>query len=323
MQTLYPQIKPYARHDLAVDKPHVLYVDESGSPEGLPVVFIHGGPGAGCDGASRCYFDPNLYRIVTFDQRGCGRSTPHASLENNTTWDLVADLERIRQHLGIDKWVLFGGSWGSTLALAYAQAHPDRVLGLIVRGVFLARPQEIQWYYQCGASRLFPDYWQDYVAPIPLEERHDLVSAFHKRLTGNDQIAQMHAAKAWSGWEGRTATMRPNPLVVDRFSEPQRALSIARIECHYFINNAFLEPDQLIRDMGKIAHLPGVIIHGRYDVICPLDNAWELHQAWPNSELQVIRDAGHAASEPGITDALVRATDQMARRLLDLPPEEA
>ena len=251
MQTLYPQIKPHARHDLAVDETHMLYVDESGSPEGLPVVFIHGGPGAGCDAQSRRYFDPNLYRIVTFDQRGCGRSTPHASLENNTTWDLVADLERIRKHLGIDKWVLFGGSWGSTLALAYAQTHPERVHGLILRGIFLCRPQEIEWFYQAGASRLFPDYWQDYIAPIPLDERDDLLSAFHKRLTGNDQIAQMHAAKAWSTWEGRTATLRPNPLVVDRFSEPQRALSIARIECHYFTNNAFLEPNQLIRDMAQ------------------------------------------------------------------------
>jgi proline iminopeptidase len=197
------------------------------------------------------------------------------------------------------------------------------VHGLILRGIFLCRPQEIEWFYQEGASRLFPDYWQDYIAPIPPEERGDLVKAFHKRLTGNDQIAQMHAAKAWSTWEGRTATLRPNPLVVDRFSEPQRALSIARIECHYFMNNAFLEPDQLIRDLPKIAHLPAVIVHGRYDVICPLDNAWALHQAWPNSELKVIRDAGHAASEPGITDALVRAADQMARRLLDLPLEEA
>ncbi|MGH8434064.1 MAG: prolyl aminopeptidase, partial [Pseudomonas sp.] len=269
MQTLYPEIKPHARHELAVEAPHVLYVDESGSPDGLPVVFIHGGPGAGCDALSRRFFDPNLYRIVTFDQRGCGRSTPHASLENNSTWDLVADLERIREHLGIDKWVLFGGSWGSTLSLAYAQTHPERVHALILRGIFLCRPQEIHWFYQEGASRLFPDYWQDYLAPIPPEERGELVQAFYKRLSGSDQIAQMHAAKAWSTWEGRTATLRPNPLVVDRFSEPQRALSIARIECHYFINNAFLEPDQLIRDMPKIAHLPGIIVHGRYDVVCP------------------------------------------------------
>ncbi len=323
MLTLYPEIKPYARHELAVDHPHELYVDESGTPDGLPVLFVHGGPGAGCDAASRCWFDPTIYRIVTFDQRGCGRSTPHASLDRNTTWDLVADMERIREHLGIDKWVLFGGSWGSTLSLAYAQTHPERVHALILRGIFLCRPQEIQWFYQAGASRLFPDYWEDYLAPIPAEERDDLVAAFYRRLTGSDQIAQMHAAKAWSIWEGRTATLRPNNHVVERFAEPQRALSIARIECHYFINNAFLEEDQLLRDMHRIAHIPGVIVHGRYDVVCPLDNAWALHQAWPNSELNIIRDAGHAAAEAGITDALVRATGQIARRLLDLPEGHA
>ena len=323
MQTLYPEIKPYARHELAVAEPHVLYVDESGNANGLPVVFIHGGPGAGCDALSRRFFDPNLYRIVTFDQRGCGRSTPHASLDNNSTWDLVADLERIREHLGIDKWVLFGGSWGSTLALAYAQSHPERVHALLLRGIFLCRPQDFQWFYQEGASRLFPDYWEDYLAPIPAEERGDLMQAFYKRLTGPDQIAQMHAAKAWSTWEGRTATLRPNPQVVERFSDAHRALSIARIECHYFVNNAFLDADQLLRDMPKIAHLPGLIVHGRYDLICPLDNAYALHQAWPNSELQIIRDAGHAASEVGITDALVRGADEMARRLLDLAPDEA
>ncbi len=278
---------------------------------------------AGCDEASRRWFDPTVYRIVTFDQRGCGRSTPHASLDRNTTWDLVADMERIREHLGIDKWVLFGGSWGSTLSLAYAQTHPERVHALILRGIFLCRPQEIQWFYQEGASRLFPDYWEDYLAPIPQEERHDLVDAFYRRLAGADQIAQMHAAKAWSVWEGRTATLRPNGQVIERFSEPQRALSIARIECHYFVNNAFLEENQLLRDMHKIAHIPGVIVHGRYDVVCPLDNAWALHQAWPNSELSIIRDAGHAAGELGITDALVRATGQIARQLLDLPQGHA
>jgi proline iminopeptidase len=323
MLTLYPEIKPYARHALAVDEPHILYLDESGSMDGLPVLFVHGGPGAGCDAASRRYFDPALYRIITFDQRGCGRSTPHASLQNNSTWDLVADMERIREHLGIDKWVLFGGSWGSTLSLAYAQCHPERVHALIVRGIFLCRPQEFHWFYQAGASRLFPDYWQDYLAAIPVEEQGDLMQAYYRRLTGSDQIAQMHAAKAWSCWEGRSATLRPNPHIVEHFVESHRALSIARIECHYFVNNAFLEPNQLLRDMPKIAHLPGIIVHGRYDVICPLDNAWALHQAWPNSELQIIREAGHAASEPGITDALVRAAEQTARRLLNLAPDEA
>jgi proline iminopeptidase len=321
MQPLYPEIKPYAVHTLAVDETHTLHIDESGTPSGLPVLFVHGGPGAGCDPQSRSYFDPNLYRIITFDQRGCGRSTPFASLVDNTTWHLVDDMERIREHLGIDKWLLFGGSWGSTLSLAYAQRHTERVLGLVLRGIFLCRPKEFHWFYQEGASRLFPDYWQDYVAPIPPDERGELMQAFYKRLTGEDQIAQMQAAKAWSCWEGRTATLRPNPDVVERFNE--RALSIARIECHYFINNAFLEPDQLLRDMHKIAHLPGIIVHGRYDVICPLDNAWALHQVWPNSELQIIREAGHSAGERGIVDALVRATDQMARRLRKVPRGDA
>lgn len=322
-EALYPALQAHRADWLSVGDEHQIYFEESGRADGQPVVYLHGGPGSGCTPAQRRFFDPAFYRAVLYDQRGCGRSRPAGRLEANTTAHLVDDLERLREHLGIARWIVFGGSWGSTLALAYAQTHPERVLGLIVRGIFLARPQDIHWFYQEGASRLFPDYWQDYLAPIPPEERHDMIAAYHKRLTGNDQIAQMHAAKAWSGWEGRMLGLCPSPQHVERFSEPQRALSIARIECHYFTNNSFLEPNQLIRDMHKIAHLPGVIIHGRYDMICPLDNAWELHQAWPNSELQVIREAGHAASEPGITDALVRATSEMARRLLDLPPEEA
>jgi len=322
MQILFPAIKPYARHSLAVEEPHVLYLDESGSPDGLPVVFLHGGPGAGCDAASRRWFDPSLYRIITFDQRGCGRSTPHAELQNNNTWQLVEDLERIREHLGIEQWVVFGGSWGSTLALAYAQTHPERVLGLILRGIFLCRKEEIHWFYQQGASRIFPDYWEDYLAPIAPKEQGDMVSAYYQRLTGSDQIAQLHAAKAWASWEGRTATLRPNPAFVTRFSETQRALALARIECHYFMHGAFLEDNQLLKNMPKIAHIPGIIVHGRYDLICPLENAWALHQAWPASELQIIREAGHSAAEPGITDALIRATNQMAHELLKLPPQE-
>jgi len=322
MQILFPEIKPYARHALAVEEPHVLYLDESGSKDGLPVVFLHGGPGAGCDAASRRWFDPNIYRIITFDQRGCGRSTPHAELQNNNTWRLVEDLEQIREFLGIEQWVVFGGSWGSTLALAYAQSHPERVLGLILRGIFLCREEEIHWFYQQGASRIFPDYWQDYLAPIPPKEQDNLVSAYYKRLTGSDQIAQLHAAKAWASWEGRTATLRPNPAFVARFSETQKALALARIECHYFMHKAFLLDNQLLNNMPKIAHIPGIIVHGRYDLICPLENAWALHQAWPSSELQIIREAGHSAGEPGITDALIRATKQMAQQLLKLPPEE-
>ncbi|UJJ30117.1 prolyl aminopeptidase [Halopseudomonas maritima] len=321
MQLLYPEIKPYARHELAVTPPHVLYADESGQPDGLPVVFIHGGPGAGCDALSRRFFDPSLYRIVTFDQRGCGRSTPHGSLEHNTTADLVADMEALREHLGIDKWVLFGGSWGSTLALAYAQAHPERVVGMVLRGIFLCREQDIHWFYQEGASHVFPDYWEDYLSLIPQEERHDMVAAYYRRLTGDDEICRMHAAKAWSVWEGRCATLRPSPQVIERFSDARRAYAIARIECHYFANKTFLEPDQLLNNMERIAHIPGIIVHGRYDMVCPLDNAHALHQRWPGSELNIIRDAGHAASEPGIADALVRATGDMARQLLNLTPQ--
>ncbi|MGB3596460.1 MAG: prolyl aminopeptidase, partial [Pseudomonas neustonica] len=307
MQLLYPEIKPYARHELAVAPPHVLYVDESGQEDGLPVVFIHGGPGAGCDALSRRFFDPSIYRIITFDQRGCGRSTPHANLEHNTTADLVADMEVLREHLGIEKWVLFGGSWGSTLALAYAQAHPDRVMGMVLRGIFLCRDQDIRWFYQEGASHIFPDFWEDYLDLIPEEERDDMVAAYYRRLTGNDEICRMHAAKAWSIWEGRCATLRPSPQVIDRFSDARRAYAIARIECHYFANKTFLEPNQLLNNMPSIEHIPGIIVHGRYDMVCPLDNAYALHQAWPSSELNIIRDAGHAASEPGIADALVRA----------------
>lgn len=316
MHTLYPEIKPFAVHKLAVQEPHVLHIEESGSRTGLPVLFLHGGPGGGCDENSARFFDPTIYRIITFDQRGCGRSTPHASLENNTTWDLVADIELIREKLAIDKWVVFGGSWGSTLALAYAQTHPERVLGLILRGIFLCRPSEIEWFYQKGASHLFPDYWEDYIAPIPEAERDDLVTAFYKRLTGKDEIAQLNAARAWSGWEGSTITLAPNPKIAMSFLETKKALAMARIECHYFINNAFLEPNQLLRDMPKIAHIPGIIVHGRYDVICPLDNAWQLHKLWTSSELNIIREAGHSAFELGVTDALIKATRDMAKQLL-------
>lgn len=317
MQNFYPEIKPYQRHQIAVEPPHELYVDESGNPDGIPVLFVHGGPGAGCGKYDRRFFDPEVYRIVLFDQRGAGRSRPHAELSNNTTQKLVEDIETIRTTLGIDKWVLFGGSWGSTLSLVYAQTYPERVLGLILRGIFLCRPEDIYWFYQEGASRLFPDYWEDFIDQIPAAEHDNILAAYHRRLTGENQIQQMAAAKAWSGWEGRTATLKPSQEVVDSFTEPHRALSLARIEAHYFMNNSFLEPNQILRDAHKLAGIPGVIVHGRYDVICPLDNAYALHQAWPDSELIIIREAGHAAREPGIVDALVRATDDMARTLLN------
>jgi len=312
--TLYPDIKPYASHSFEVDKPHVLHIEECGNPKGLPIVFVHGGPGAGCEPFHRRFFDPNLYRIVLFDQRGCGRSTPHAELQANTTQALVADMELIRQRLNIDKWVIFGGSWGSTLGLIYAQTHADRVLGLVLRGIFLCRDEDITWFYQDGAGRIFPEYWQQYLAPIPMEERGDMVRAYYKRLTGQDEISRMAAAKAWSIWEGRTATLEPRQSVVEHFAHPHTALSLARIECHYFINQSFLAPNQIIRDAYKLATIPGVIVHGRYDVVCPVDQAWALHQAWPQADLKIIGDAGHSATEPGIVDALVRATQKMALR---------
>lgn len=312
---LYPPLSPYATYELAVGGGHRIYVEECGRPDGIPAVFLHGGPGAGCESSHRRFFDPGRYRIVLFDQRGCGRSTPHASLESNTTWDLVADLERIRERLEIERWLVFGGSWGSTLALAYAETHPERVLALVVRGIFLCRDEEIRWFYQEGASWAFPDFWEDYLAPIPSEERGDLVAAYHKRLTGANEVARMAAAKAWSVWEGRTATLLANPDIRAHFSEPHLALSLARIECHYFVNHAYLRPNQLIEDAGRLAQIPGVIVQGRYDLICPLRSAWELHQAWPTAELQVIPDAGHSAFEPGIRSALVEATDRFALAL--------
>ncbi len=312
MTGLYPDIRPYATHLLDVGGGHRVHVEECGNPDGLPAVFLHGGPGGGCAPWHRRFFDPERYRIVLFDQRGCGRSTPHAALNDNTTWDLVADMAFIRQTLGIDRWLLFGGSWGSTLALAYAQTYPEQVSAMILRGIFLCRPQEIRWFYQEGASRVFPDYWADFEAVIPAAERHDMLAAYHRLLTGDNEIKRMAAAKSWSVWEGRTATLLPNPQVVDHFGEPRVALSMARIESHYFMNDAFLRPNQLLDDALRLEGIPGVIVHGRYDLICPLENAWALHKAWPGSELQVIADAGHSAGEPGIAKALVAATDRFA-----------
>ena len=318
MQTqaeLYPPIGPYSTRRVAVNAVHTLYLEECGNPEGIPAIFLHGGPGAGCEPSHRSFFDPERYRIILFDQRGSGRSTPHAALQDNSTWDLVADIELIRDTLGVERWLVFGGSWGSTLALAYAQAHPERVAALVVRGVFLCRDREIHWFYQEGASWVFPDAWEDFLAPIPENERHDLLHAYHRRLTGGDEIARMAAAKAWSIWEGSTATLLPNQQVRSFFADPHIALSLARIECHYFVNHAFLEPNQLLRDADRLADIPGVIVQGRYDLICPLRSAWELHRAWPRAELRIIPDAGHAAFEPGIRSALIEATDRFAGEL--------
>jgi len=315
MRDLYPEIAPYRTELFPVDETHTLYVEEVGNPRGLPALFLHGGPGAGCEPYHRRFFDPQRFRVVLFDQRGAGRSTPHASLDNNTTADLVGDIERLRRHLGIDRWLVFGGSWGSTLALTYAEAHPERVSALVLRGVFLCRPHEIQWFYQEGASRLFPDYWVDFVAPVAPRDRGDLLHAYHQLLTGEDELRRLAAAKAWSVWEGRTATLLPDDSVAEHFARPHLALSLARIECHYFVNDAFLRPNQLLADAGRLAGIPGVIVHGRYDVICPLENAWALHEAWPGSELSIIADAGHSAAETGTRRRLVEATDQLAEQL--------
>ncbi|ERP89976.1 proline iminopeptidase [Marinobacter sp. ES-1] len=316
MLNLYPDIEPYARHRLAVDEPHELYLEESGNPDGIPVLVVHGGPGGGCEDYHRRFFDAERFRIILMDQRGAGRSTPLAELEGNSTDKLVKDMETIRQFLGIDRWLLFGGSWGSTLSLVYAETYPERVLGLVLRGIFLCRPRDIQWFYQEGASRVFPDYWQDFLAPIPEAERGDMVTAYYRRLTSANELEQIQAAKAWSIWEGRCATLHPNPKVVEHFGHPHVAIALARIECHYFMNNAFLEPDQIVRDAGRLAGIPGVIVHGRYDMVCPLDNALALHRAWPEAELHIIRDAGHSASEPAIVDALLRGVDEVVAKSL-------
>jgi len=315
MMPLYPEIKPYARHRLAVDELHEIYFEESGDPDGIPVLFVHGGPGAGCNPRNRCFFDPERYRIILYDQRGSGQSRPHASLVDNTTAHLIDDIEAIRAALDIEQWVLFGGSWGSTLSLLYAQSFPERVSGLVLRGIFLCRDKDIRWFYQEGASRIFPDYWEDYIEPIAKDKRDNHVSAYYELLTGDNELARMGAAKSWALWEAHCATLRPSHDVVDHFSDPHTALALARIEAHYFVNDGFIEENQILNHANKLEGIPGTIVHGRYDIICPLDNAVQLHNAWSDSELHIIRDAGHASSEPSIIDALIRATQDMASRL--------
>jgi len=317
MQILYPEIKPYAEHRLEVSEEHNLYIEECGSPDGIPVVFIHGGPGGGCDTDHRRYFDPEKYRIVLFDQRGCGRSKPHASLVENTSEFLLDDLEAIRVSLDIEKWMLFGGSWGSTLALLYAEKFPERVSAMILRGIFLGRQEDYKWLYEKGASQIYPDYWEDFSDHIPEGERSDLINAYYKRLTGADELARMSAAKAWSIWEARLATLHTSHKILEQFSDPHIALSLARIEAHYFVNKCFIEDNQILDNADKISEIPGIIVHGRYDMVCTLNNAWSLHAAWPVSELHIIRDAGHSGGEAGNIDALVRATRTMAIRLED------
>jgi proline iminopeptidase len=313
---LYPRIAPFRTGFLRVSDVHQIYFEESGNPKGKPAVFLHGGPGGGTDEKMRTFFDPKLYRIVLFDQRGCGKSTPHASLVDNTTWHLVADIERLREHLGIERWLVFGGSWGSTLALAYAETHPERVTELVLRGIFLLRKWEIDWFYQNpgGAAALFPDLWEEYVKPIPPAERSDMVRAYHKRLTSDDPQMLSQASKCWSIWEGATSFLHLNPEYIAKFQEDNYAAAFARIECHYFINRGFFRTDnQLIEEVGRIRHIPAVIVQGRYDVICPMTSAYELHRAWPESQLRIVPDAGHSAFEPGNTHELVSATDLFAR----------
>ena len=310
---LYPEIEARRTGRLRVSTAHELYWEESGNPDGKPVVFLHGGPGGGSDARYRRFFHPEKYRIVQFDQRGCGRSTPHASLEDNTTWDLVADIERLREHLGIDRWQVFGGSWGSTLALAYAQEHPARVTEMVLRGIFLLRKREIDWFYQDGACLLFPDAWEKYLEPIPPAERGDLVHAYHRRLTGDEREERLRAALAWSIWEASTSRLYMDTDSIQRMSRDEFALAFARIECHYFVNRGFLRTDaQLLENVDRIRHIPAAIVQGRYDVVCPMESAWLLHRAWPEAEFKVVPDAGHSAVEPGITRELVNATDRFA-----------
>jgi proline iminopeptidase len=315
MRELYPEIEPYRTHRLSVDAIHELYVEECGNPDGLPVVFLHGGPGAGLSPYHRRFFDPARYRIVLFDQRGAGRSTPHAELRNNTTWDLVADIEKIRAHFGIGRWVVFGGSWGSTLSLAYAQSHPERVLGLVLRGIFLGRPGELRWFNELdgGASWIFPERWERYLEHIPVEERDHMVEAYWRRLDSEDEAVRLAAALAWGNWEGGSTTLLHDPDEPGNFADPQAAISVARAEAHYFRHAFFMQPDQLLQHIERIRSIPATIVHGRYDIICPVKTAYDLAKAWPQADFHIVL-AGHSAADPAIVDVLVKATDALVDR---------
>ncbi|WP_445245027.1 prolyl aminopeptidase [Microcoleus sp. OTE_8_concoct_300] len=313
MRELYPPRQPYNEGELKVSDLHTIHFEESGNPEGKPIVLLHGGPGGGCPPFYRQYFDPEKWRLVMFDQRGCGQSKPHAELQENTTWDLVNDIEKLREYLNIHQWVVFGGSWGSTLSLAYSQTHPDRCKGLILRGIFMLRQKEIRWFYQEGASYIFPDAWEEYVKPIPINERDDLLTAYYQRLTSPDAQIRLEAARAWSIWEGSTSRLFPDLDLKKSFGIDAFAEAFARIECHYFINKGFIDPeDKLLLNIDRIRKIPAVIVQGRYDVVCPMMSAWELHRAWPEAEFIVVADAGHSMSEPGIRTCLMEATDKFA-----------
>ena len=315
MKTLYPEIEPFDSGMLKVSDIHEIYWERAGNPDGIPVVFLHGGPGGGLVSAYRRYFNPEKFHVILFDQRGAGKSRPHAELRENTTWDLVADIETLREKFGIDKWHVFGGSWGSTLSLTYAVTHPDRVLGLILRGIFLTRRKELEWFYQYGACEVFPDFWERYRDEIPGEERGDFMAAYQRRLTSDDEQVRLSAARAWSVWEGSTSKLYPSEDLMDHWEGAHEALQLARIENHYFLNNCFFPTDNyLLENVGKIRHIPTVIVQGRYDIVCPMTSAWELKKAFPEADLQVIADAGHSISEPGILSALVDAMDRIAEK---------
>lgn len=316
MNLFFPEIEENFNFRLKVSDIHELYVEESGNPAGFPVIFLHGGPGGGCSADHRRFFDPKKFRVILFDQRGCGRSTPHAELKENTTWDLVEDIEKIRSHFNISKWLVFGGSWGSTLALSYAITHPHRVENLVLRGVFLCRPHELKWFYQEGASEIFPDLFQPYHDFIPPEERHDFISAYHKRLTSPDGSLRLQAAKIWSQWEAGTSYLLPKLSAIEEYEDPAKAIAFARIEAHYFINKAFFKTDNfLLENASQIQKIPGTIVQGRYDVVCPARSAWELHRAWPISRLNIVPDSGHAASEAGIRSALIETLNQFVKNI--------
>ena len=315
-EQLYPPIEPYDSGMLKLDLTHDMYWEQSGYPKGLPVLFLHGGPGAGATSIHRRFFDPSTFRIVIFDQRGAGRSTPRGELADNTTGHLIDDIESLREHLEIEQFLLFGGSWGSTLALAYAEAYPDRCLGLVLRGVFLGRPSEIDWFLY-GIRTVFPEAWRDFVAPLAAEECGDLLANYYRRLTSDDAEIYLPAARAWSRYEGACSTLMPSPETVAAFGEDEMAYALARIETHYFINGNFMAENALLDRLGRVKHLPCTIIQGRYDMICPISTAEELHLAWPQSEFVVVPDAGHSAMDPGIRSALVRTTEQYKRRFAD------
>jgi|TARA_B100000427_G_scaffold34443_1_gene25036 proline iminopeptidase len=310
---LYPTAELFNSFQLPVSDMHSIYVEESGNKNGKPVIFLHGGPGGGISSSYRQYFDPEKWRIIMFDQRGCGKSTPFAELKENTTWDLVEDIEKIRKHLGIDSWVVFGGSWGSTLSLAYSQTHPSSCKGLILRGIFLVRKKEIDWFYQEGANNIFPDRWESFLAPISPDKRNNLLKAYYEILTGDDHSKKIEAAKAWSTWEGSTVRLLLDENFIGDFSDEKFAEAFARIECHYFMNNCWFDSDNyLIENIDKIRNIPAVIVHGRYDIICPVVQAWDLHKAWPEADFHIIPDAGHSIYEEGIKNKLIEYTDKYA-----------